>query len=75
MKRALLALTLLAGAAPAAAQQRPPTPPDTITAEQRALERLRGLRGVAQPDTVTEPADSIEPQTISVTAPGMPQAI
>ncbi|HSJ30341.1 MAG TPA: putative LPS assembly protein LptD [Longimicrobiales bacterium] len=74
MRRALLVLTLLAGAAPVAAQQRPPTPPDTLTAEQRALERLRGLRGVAQPDTVTEPTDSIAPQTVSVTAPGAPQA-
>ena len=68
MKRALLVLALLAAAAPAAAQQRA-APPDTLNAEQRALERLRRLRGIAQPDTVTERPDSIEPQTINVTSP------
>ncbi|HEX2167352.1 MAG TPA: putative LPS assembly protein LptD [Longimicrobiales bacterium] len=74
-RRGLLVLALLAAAAPVAGQQRPPaqrpaTPADTLTAEQRALQRLRDMRGVAQPDTVTEPTDSIEPQTVSVTAPG-----
>ena len=73
MRRALLVLTLVTGAAPAAAQQRPVAPPDTLTAEQRALERLRALRGVAQPDTLTEPVDSIEAQTVSVTPGAAPR--
>lgn len=68
MRRALLVLVFLAAAAPAAAQQRTPPPPDTLTAEQRALERLRRLRDIAQPDTLTEEPDSIEPQTINVTS-------
>ena len=66
MRRLLLALALLASAAPVAAQQRPPVAGDTLTAEQRALERLRGLRGVAQPDTAVTATDSMEAQTVSV---------
>ncbi|MBR9990551.1 MAG: LPS-assembly protein LptD [Gemmatimonadetes bacterium] len=78
MRCAWLATVLLvSAAAPAAAQQRPPAPQDSLTSEQRALERLRGMRGVAQPDTVTEQTDSIEAQTIAVRprAGGQPAAL
>ena len=73
MRRLLFVLVLLAGAAPASAQQRPPVVADTLSAEQRALARLRGLRGVAQPDTAVTAGDSIQPQTVAVTGPGQRQ--
>ncbi|MEX0907852.1 MAG: putative LPS assembly protein LptD [Gemmatimonadota bacterium] len=59
---ALLTSSVLA--APAAAQVGRQQA-DTVTAEQRAMERLRAMRGVAEPDTV-EQADSIPAQTVVV---------
>jgi hypothetical protein len=57
-------------AASGEAQQRPAAPADTLTPEQRALQRLRDMRAVAQPDTADLPADSITPQGMTVTPPG-----
>lgn len=73
MKRTLPGLVLawaavMALALPAAAQQRQVA--DTLSPQQRALERLRALRGLAQPDTVAVAADSIEPQGLRVNDTG-----
>jgi hypothetical protein len=68
---ALLAVTML----PAAAQQPPPAqqgpPADTVlTPQQRALERLRALGGIAQPDTAEVPVDTVRAQQVRVGARG-----
>ena len=77
MKRVLLGAVmwcaLVAALAPrAAAQQRPPVQQaaDTLSPQQRALLRLRALRGLGEPDTVTVVADSIEPQGIRLNDTG-----
>ena len=71
----VLVLALLSCTAPLAAQQRPPVPADTLTPQQRALQRLRDLRAVAQPDTVEITVDSIAPQGVNVTARASRQAV
>jgi hypothetical protein len=78
MRRALFVLMLLAFATPALAQQgRPPVtrtapPQDSLTPAQRALQRLRGLQRVGEPDSVRLPNDSIRAQQVRVVTPGQP---
>jgi hypothetical protein len=60
----LLAMALPASPVAVAAQQ---VPPDTVlTPEQRALQRLRGLGAVGEPDTLRAPADTIRAQQVRV---------
>jgi hypothetical protein len=80
----LVALTLLAIAAPLPAQQQPPPRPDTtrtarqdtttLTPQQQALRRLRALGPVAAPDTVTEAPDTARdrPQAVEIRGRGSP---
>jgi hypothetical protein len=61
----------LAAAAPVAAQEPPPPqqPPAADTARtpaERALERLRGLGGVAQPDSARLAVDTVRAQQVNV---------
>jgi hypothetical protein len=66
------ALLFLAAIAPAAAQQ---VPPDTVsTPEQRALQRLRELSAVGEPDTLRTPNDTIRAQQVRVTGAATGQA-
>jgi hypothetical protein len=59
----LLLLALSGLAVPAAAQQAA----DTLrTPEQRALERLRALGGVARPDTARVPVDTVRAQQVNI---------
>ncbi|CAN5673189.1 hypothetical protein BH23GEM9_BH23GEM9_18720 [soil metagenome] len=65
------ALVPAAAAVPAAGQQPVPPagqqPPDTVlTPQQRAMERLRAMSGVAQPDTAEVPADTVRAQQVRV---------
>jgi hypothetical protein len=57
LKRAALAICLLGAAGPAAAQQQPDT---VATPAQRALERLRSMGAVSQPDTAVIAADTLD---------------
>jgi hypothetical protein len=72
MRRLLIiGLVLLGAATPAAAQQGPQgqPPQDTVlTPEQRALERLRALNAVAQPDTGRVQVDTVRAQRVRVEA-------
>ncbi|HUF50841.1 MAG TPA: hypothetical protein VMN60_08415, partial [Longimicrobiales bacterium] len=76
MIRVCLMLALCAWVTPAsAAAQRPrpgapPPPADTLSPEQRALERLRALQRVGEPDSVRTAADSIRPQQVEVRGAG-----
>jgi hypothetical protein len=74
---ALLAVMLAApavdGARDAAAQQTPPPPDTVLTPEQRALERLRALGAVSQPDTLEVPVDTVRTQQFRVAGGAAPQ--
>lgn len=65
---ALLAAVLLLAAPGAVRAQQPPRPQaaDTLTPQQRALERLRTLRAPGAPDTLRTEGDSVPAQQVSV---------
>ena len=62
-------LCLMAVALPAAAQQQPPAQDTARTPEQRALDRLRALGGVSEPDSLRAPVDTTRVQRVRVETP------
>jgi hypothetical protein len=63
-RMAAVLLLLLMSALPAAAQQGPPATDTVLTPEQRALERLRAMGAVAQPDTARIQQDTVRAQQV-----------
>lgn len=77
MVMAVLALGVAAAAAgPLHGQQAGQQAQDTVlTPEQRAMERLRALGGVAQPDTARAPVDTVRRQTVRLETMAAPERI
>jgi hypothetical protein len=66
------ALLFLGATMPAAAQQ---AAPDTVlTPEQRALQRLREMSAVGEPDTLRTPVDTVRAQQVRVSGAATPRA-
>jgi hypothetical protein len=76
MMAALALLLVLATApAPVEAQQGQPPADTVLTPEQRAMQRLRAMQGVAQPDTGRVATDTVRRQTVRLETSMAPERI